>query len=553
MTDRASMLIVNAHVFTANPAQPFAEVVAVRDNRIVFVGSTAAAKDWQEGATRVIDGQGMTLMPGIIDSHYHLFLGSMELGHIQLWEMTSLDELTQTIRRYASEHPEENAFSGAQLRYEVMPSGEPLTRHHLDTIISDRPLTIMAYDHHTGWANTRALEMAGALQGMTTEAGSEIVVGADGLATGELIEPAAYCAVFRHFEAWGGTVKSLMAESLGKPRYGSERERHWVREGLKLTARHGITSIHNMDGNAEQAAFYATLEAAGELTTRINIPYSVFPSTSVSDLDEAVEMAQTYASNKLRSGRAKFFMDGVMESWTAFLLDDYADRAGYKGEALYSDEHFKRMAAACDERHLQITVHAIGDAAVWRTLDGFDYARQQNGARDSRHRVEHIELVHPDDIPRFARLGVMASVQPLHCATNYPEKPEFFPERVGVDRWNRSFAWQYVRGGGARMAFGSDWPVVTQDPMLGIDAALNRRAWGVNQPDHRQSLADSLVSYTRDGAYLEFQETEKGQLKVGMLADMVLLSANVFQIPQDEIKRVHPFMTICDGKIVYEA
>ncbi len=552
MTELADLLIINARVFTADTANPFAGAVAVRGNRIVFVGSAAEVEAWRDSHTRVVDGQGATLMPGIIDSHYHLHLGSMGLAHIQLFEAATLDEVTAIIRRYVDAHPDEPSITGAQLRYEVMPAGQPLTRQHLDAIVSDRPLTIMAYDYHTAWANTRALEAAGKLRDITNRPGSEIVVDTDGLATGELIEPLAYAAVLGHFEAWDATVKSFLPDAFGKPSYGSARDQQWIREGLKLTAQHGITSIHNMDGNAAQAAFYAELEAAGELTTRISIPYSVVPTTRIEDLDEAVEMTRLYQGDKLRAGRVKFFMDGVIESWTAFMVNDYADRPHYKGEALYSAEHFNRMAAACDECGLQITVHAVGDAAVRRTLDGYAHARQVNGVRDSRHRVEHIELVHPSDIPRFAKLGVIASFQPLHCAVDYPQTPEFFPERVGSEAWHRSFAWQYLRGGGARVAFGSDWPVVTQDPMLGIYNALNRQAWSDDQPDHRQSLVDTLLSYTRDGAYTEFQEQHKGQLKVGYLADMVLLSADLFQTPDADIKDVKPVMTICDGQIVYE-
>ena len=542
MPQPASLIITHAHIFTADPDNPIAQAVAIRDNRIIFVGSTTDVEDWRGSSTRVIDGQELSLIPGIVDSHYHLHLGSMELAHIQLWDINSLSELKQTIQAYALDHSDESAFSGAQLRYEVMPMGERLTRHHLDDIIRDRPLTIMAYDHHTAWANTRALEIAGVLQGTPVKAGSEIVMGEDGLATGELREPPAYCAVLKHFEAWDGTVKGLMAETQ-KPTYGSNRERYWLREGLKLTARYGITSIHNMDGNAAQAAFYASIEEAGELTTRINIPFNIFPSTKINDLDEAVDMARIYHGTMLSSGRVKFFMDGVVESWTAFLLN---------GEALYTAEHFNVMAQACDERRLQITVHAIGDGAVRRTLNGFEYAQRINGIRDSRHRIEHIELIHPNDIPRFAELGVIASMQPLHCPIDYPETREIFPERLGVERWSRSFAWQYLRDAGARLTFGSDWPVVSQNPLLGIGAALTRKPWGQGQSDHRQSLEDTLISYTRNGAYTEFQEDFKGQIKVGMLADMVLLSARLLETPEVEFKEIYPLMTLCDGKIVYE-
>ena len=547
------LLILNARVFTADVQQPAAEAVAVAGNRIAFVGSMADAEAWRAGAARVIDGQGCTLTPGIIDSHYHLAFGSTELGHIQLWEVTSLPQLKAVIRAWAAAHPDEPAISGVALRYEILPPGQMLNRHDLDDILSDRPLTILAYDHHTAFANTRALEAAGVLGGAATGPNSEIQMGADGLANGVLVEPAAYCVVLSHFEAWARTVKGLMGVHAGIPRINHARERRWLDEGLKLTASKGITSVHNMDGDAEQAAVYARMAAEGALPVRVNIPYSVFPATAEADLAEASAMAQEYRGPLLSSGRVKFFMDGVLESWTALLLDDYGDRPGWRGDALYSAEHFNRMALACDRRGLQITVHAIGDAAVRRTLDGYALCRDTHGPRDSRHRIEHIEVVHPADLPRFAALGVIASIQPLHAPVTYPETQEVSPARIGAARWWRAYAWQLVRGAGARVAFGSDWPVVTQDVMLGVHAAVNRRPWAEGQPDHRQSLHDTLVSYTREGAYAEFAEQHKGRVCAGMLADLVLWNADLFALPPAALAAVRPALTLCDGRITWQA
>jgi hypothetical protein len=547
----ADLLIRHARVFTADPAQPSAEAVAIEGDRLVFVGSDADADGWR--ARRTIDAQGATLTPGIIDSHYHLLFGSTELGHVQLWDVESLDQLGQVIRAAAADQADDEPISGAQLRYEIMPPGRALTRHDLDAILPDRPLTIMAYDHHTAWANTKALELAGALGGAPTGPNSAIVIGADGLATGELVEPAAYCVVLRHFDAWGRTVKGLMGTTAGAPRLNPARERRWLREGLKLAARSGITSVHNMDGDAEQAAFYARMEADGELTLRVHIPYSIFPTTTLDALDEADDMAHMYTGSRLRSGRVKLFMDGVLESRTALLLDDYADQPGSRGDALYSVEHFERLAVECDRRGLQISVHAIGDAAVRRTLDGYERAQQINGVRDSRHRIEHIELIHPADLPRLARLGVVASMQPLHCPIRYPETHEVAPERIGQRRWGRSYAWQNVRGAGAPLVFGSDWPIVSPSPLLGLHAALTRQPWGADEFDQRQSLADALISYTRAGAHAEFQESVKGQVKVGMLADLALFSADLFATPEADLPRLQVVMTVCGGQIVYEA
>lgn len=548
-----TLLIHHARVFTADPARPTAQAVGIQSNRIAFVGSDEEAEQWRTAATRIIDAGQATVTPGLVDSHYHLFLGSTELGHAQLWDAQSLDQISAIIRAYATAHPDEECVSAVQFRYEILPPGARLTRLDLDAIVPDRPLLIMGYDHHTAWANTRALEIAGALHGAPTGPNSEILMGSDGLATGELVEPAAYAVVLRHFDAWGRTVKGLVGRTAGEPKLNAARDGKALRDGLKLAARYGITSVHNMDGDMEQADFYAGMETSGDLTLRVNVPFSIFPTTTVEDLSEAVEMAQRFTGEKVTSGRVKLFMDGVMESWTAFLLEEYADRPGWLGDTLYSAEHFNWLARECDARALQITVHAIGDGAIRRTLDGYEFAQQANGVRDSRHRIEHIECVHPDDLVRFARLGVIAAMQPYHSPITFPQTHELFPTRVGCERWPRSFAWQNVRGAGARLAFGSDWPVVTPDPMIGMHAALNRRAWAPGIPDQRQSLADTLLSYTREGAYAEFKETQRGQVKPGMLADLVLFSHDLFALPPENITQAYPVLTLFDGRIVFQA
>lgn len=548
-----SLLIHHARVFTADPARPSAQAVGIQGNRIAFVGSDEEAQHWRTAATHVIDAGQATLTPGLVDSHYHLFLGSTELSHAQLWDAHSLDHMREIIRAYAAAHPDEECVSAVQFRYEILRPGERLTRHHLDDMLPDRPLLVMGYDHHTAWANTRALEIAGALHGAPTGPNSEILMGSDGLASGELVEPAAYAVVLRHFDAWGRTVKGLVGRTAGEPRLNAARDSRSLREGLRLAASYGITSVHNMDGDLEQAEFYARMEAAGELTLRVNVPYSIFPTTTVGDLAEAVVMAQRFSGDKVSSGRVKLFMDGVMESWTAYLLEDYADRPGWRGDTLYSAEHFNWLARECDARGLQITVHAIADAAIRRTLDGYELAQKANGVRDSRHRIEHIECVHPDDLVRFARLGVIASMQPYHSPITFPETHELFPTRVGPQRWPCCFPWQNVRGAGARLAFGSDWPVVTADPMAGMHAALNRRAWGPGVPDQRQSLADTLLSYTCEGAYAEFREAQRGQVKPGMLADLALFSHDLFALPPEDIAQARPVLTVFDGRIVFQA
>ena len=201
---------------------------------------------------------------------------------------------------------------------------------------------------------------------------------------------------------------------------------------------------------------------------------------------------------------------------------------------------------------MQVYTHAVGDLGVRRVLDAYENAQKRNGRRDSRHRVEHIELIHPQDLPRFKELGVLASMQPLHSPMRVDEN-DVWPMRVGRQRWPLSFAWQTLRESEARLVFGSDWPVVTQDPLRGVSNAVNRLPWEEGMPHQRQTLADTLIAYTRDAAYAEFQEHQKGQLREGFLADLVMLPEDLFEVPPQEIASLKPSLTMVDGRVVYEA
>jgi len=484
--------------------------------------------------TRVVDAGGRTVMPGFIDTHFHLLWGSLELADAQLGGITTLDELAYLLRKYAAENPDKEWLAGQGMPYLTLPDGASLDRFRLDAVITDRPVALTTYDGHTVFANTEALRRAGLLHSGEAGPGSEFVILPDGTASGELREPGAF-----------RPVVDLIPEP------DEAEKRALLHRGLAESAALGITSVHNMDGSLESLMRFAALEDAGELTLRVYVPYSVKPETVESDLAEAVEMTQLNLGGMARGGAAKFFMDGVIESYTALMLDDYTGAPGNKGSAFYSAEHFNRMATACDALGLQIFTHAIGDAAVRRTLDGYVAAQHTNGARDSRHRVEHLEVVHPDDLPRFRELGVIAAMQPEH-APAVPDGADIWPSRVGPERWDRSFAWRLVRDAGVRLVFGSDWPVVTQNPIHGIHAALNRKPWREGGLDQSQTLEETLASYSRDAAYAEFMESEKGMLKPGYLADLVMLSEDIFACPVEEVGRIRPEMTVVDGRVVFE-
>jgi len=535
MTQPAHLIIENAAVYTVDDANPTAEAVAVRGNRVAFVGSNQDTSSYKAPHTRVVDAGGCTLMPGFIDSHFHLMWGAIGLADAQLFDVRSMPELERALSEQAASNPDEPWVGGQGVSYILPSPTEPLTRHHLDAIVSDRPLTLFSYDFHTVWANTAALNLAGILHGGETGPGSQIVMGADGLATGELREPAAFEQLFEH-----------------RPELSDTRKMELVREALQLMAADGITSIHNMDGTPEQTRLYAAMEDSGYLTARIYMPFDIKPETPIEAITEiAVPMREEFQTQFVRAGAVKFFMDGVLESFTALLLDPYADDQSTVGEALFTQEHFNRMAAEADRLGFQIAVHACGDGAVRRVLDGYEVVRFANGKHDSRHRVEHIELIHPDDVHRFKELGVIVSMQPLHAPMIH-KKPDVWPTRAGRERWHRSFAWRTLLDAGAMLALGSDWSVASFSPSLGLDDALNRQPWG-DEPTIRMTLEEAIAGYTINAAYTEFQEDVKGQIKVDMLADLVLLSENIFEMDTADIANVHPLVTISDGRVVYEA
>jgi predicted amidohydrolase YtcJ len=360
------------------------------------------------------------------------------------------------------------------------------------------------------------------------------VMANDGTASGELREPAAYDLV---------TNK--------RPERSESEKLSLLKQGIKLANSYGITSIHNMDDEDRELAKYDVLESAGDLTLRIDFPLLMKPETPLEDLHIIKDWQKDIKSERLHFGRIKVFMDGVIEATTALMIEPYAHLDSL-GDALFTAEHFNKIAVMADKLGWQISVHAIGDGAVKRTLDGYETARKTNGKRDSRHRIEHIETLHPTDLHRFKELGVIASMQPLHAPQPHRGQYLFWMECVGEGRYAWSFPWQTLREAGAQLAFSSDYPVVTQNPFMGIDASVNRQAWKPNLKNEAQTPEQLLDGYTKAGAYLEFAENKKGQLKEGMLADVVMLNGDIFNVPREDIKDMKADLTIMDGKIVHE-
>ena len=552
----ASLIITNASVLTMDGARPRAGAIAMSGNRISRVGSHADVMAEKGVSTRVVDAGGASLIPGFVEGHMHLFAGAAELSHLQLFGTRGFDELKARTEAYMRANPGDDLIIGEQADYVILGENEPLTRHHLDRIVKDRPILVFSPDHHTAWANTLALEKAGLLKGRKLGPGNEIVMGADGLATGELQEGEAFLPV-RELSRKG------MRDRLGLVTGGEpdpyptkaefESDLETMRVGLAHAAAHGITFIQNMDGNLYTLELLEELQRREALTARVRVPFHFKNFMGLEMLEKASAMAVRYRSPMLASGAVKLFMDGVIDSGTGVMAEDYADRPGWRGEPLFEPARFAAIAVEADRRGLQVAVHAIGDGAVKIVLDGYEAALKANGRRDSRHRVEHVEVIRREDIPRFAQLGVIASMQPPHPPGNHGLPLEPYLSRIGRARWPLAFAWKALREAGARLVFGTDWPVSDIDPLWSIQSAMTRGRWADDLPDNRQSLDQSLRSYTADGAYAGFMEDQTGTLKEGMLADLCLLPVDLEKTDPASFKGIRPRLTVCDGRVAFEA
>lgn len=547
------LIVTNARVLTMDDANPQAEAVAIAGGRILAVGRRAAIEALAGPATRMIDAQGRTALPGFFESHLHLVLGGAELAHLQLGGIYGAEPLGAAFRAYGAANPGKPLLMAQGADY-AMFGGRPITRQDLDAIIADRPVAMTAYDHHTVWANTAALAAAGLLQGAAMPTGHEVVMGRDGLASGELREFEAFAPVI----ALGGELRlNLGIATGGEPDpwpVEAERaiDRAKIARGLAHCAAHGITSMVNMDGNRYTLELLRELRDAGGLTARVKVPFHFKPTMDLSELDRAVAMTRDYDDDWLQSGFVKMFMDGVMDSGTAYRLDDYPGQPGHRSAPLFGPDRFKAIATEIDRCGLQIAVHAIGDGAVRVTIDGLEAARQANGPRDSRHRIEHIELIDRADVPRLGALGIVASLQPSHPpgAMDFPLVPSL--DKVGRNRWPDSFRVRTLAEAGAPLAFASDWPVTDVAVLRNIQAALTRVPYE-GAEDERVGLMAVLRACTAGGAWAAHREGVTGRLIPGLAGDLVVLGGDIEATDPQDVGRMGIALTVCGGRVTHQA
>jgi predicted amidohydrolase YtcJ len=550
----AEIILYNAALITMDDCTT-GTAIALGGGRILAVGNDAPVRALATDETRVIDAQGRTVMPGLNESHVHIFSGSVGLTQLSLFEQHGFEHVAGLIRSYGRDNPDLPILVCLGADYTIFGEATP-TRHQLDAIMADRPLALMSPDFHTVWANTMALEAAGLLHGADLPPGHEIVMGRDGLAHGELREGAAFGPIFdltptKGRDRLGLTTGLDPAESPSPDDLETDRETMFL--GLRHMASFGITSFQNMDGNRYTLERLAELEAEGRLLCRGRVP----GRHVAGDLDTAVAysvaLARDFNSDTLSAGAIKFFADGVLDSHTAIMSEDYADRPGWRGEALYDPEVFNDLCTRADAAGLQIAVHAIGDGASGMTLDALAAARTVNGARDSRHRIEHLEVVREEDFERLKTLDVIPSMQPTHPPGQCGLPMEPTVSRIGEANFARAYAWRRMRDLGLPLILSTDWPVSSVDPWASIHAAMTRMPWHKSQPDNRLTLHEALEGYTTNAAFAEFKEDRKGRLCQGYLADVILLDRDLTETTPEDIADVKCLLTLCGGKVTHDA
>jgi hypothetical protein len=533
----ASLILMNGAVHTMDSARPLAEAVAVAGDKILYVGTTRGTGRFKGAATKTIDLGGRMLLPGFQDSHIHLITGGIELGECNLNGLPDKESIFAAIKDYAAKNPEKPWVTGGGWDLPVFPEANPL-KEDLDTLVPDRPACLSAADGHSSWVNTRALKIAGITKKTPDPAGGRIERDPKtGEPTGTLRESAA------------GLVEKHI------PELAVEDYLKGLRAGLEMARRFGITSIIEASAREKILDAYAALDRSGELTLRVLASLYVDTDKGPSEVDRLRKLRETYRGSHLKSTTAKIFVDGVIESHTAALLEPYLDRPGDRGLPLLEPAAFNALAVALDAAGFQIHVHAIGDRGIRMTLDAMEAAERANGVKDLRHHICHLELIDPTDIPRFKALGVVANFQALWAyADPYITKltiPILGPER---SRWLYPIG--SVARTGAVIAGGSDWSVSSANPLDAIQVAVTRR--GPNEPPGQAWLPDELVdlptmltAYTTSGAYLSHDENVRGTITEGKLADLILLDKDLFKIPASEIHTAKVLLTFFEGREVY--
>ncbi len=536
---KADLIINNARVWTVDPNQPRAGAIAIRGERIVAVGSAGEINSWRGESTRVIDAHGHLLLPGFNDAHVHFANGALSLEALNLRDSATAAEFAQRIAERAAVAPPGEWVTGGGWDDQVWAQkgghDELPTRQLIDATTRSVPVLVSRLDGHMVLANSAALKIIGITRNTPDPPGGEIVRDSNGEATGILKDSAQELAYAK------------------LPPLSHERRLEAVRRAMAYAARIGITSVQDMNVPCEDVAAYAELARGGELTLRIYIAPSIrgWLNQAEAGLQNAI------GSPWLRYGAVKAFADGSLGSSTAYMFAPYRDAPesyGLLREDMLPTDKIRGELIRVDRAGLQACIHAIGDRAVSIVLDLYAEVERQGDSRDRRFRIEHAQHVAPKDFARFRDLHVVASMQPYHAI----DDGQWAERRISQDLATNSYAWRTMLDNNVHLAFGTDWPVAPLEPLTSLYAAITRATLDGRHPngwhcEQKLTVAEAIEAYTLGSAYAEFQEKRKGSITVGKLADVVLLSDDLFSIDPNAIREVRVELTVVGGRIVYQS
>jgi predicted amidohydrolase YtcJ len=536
--EEADLLLTGARVYTLRAGRPWAEAVAIKDGRIVGVGALSDVEAWRGPRTEVIGLDGCMLLPGFQDAHIHPLHGGIVQSQCELHDVQGQDNYLERIARYAAEHTDERWILGGGWSMEDFPGGTP-HRSSLDAIVTDRPVFLPNRDWHGAWVNSVALQLAGIDRSTPDPSGGRIERDHDEEPSGTLHEHA-----------------MDLVERLIPPPTLEQRE-----EGLRVAQRQlhalGVTSWQDAMVGDEELDAYLALARRGELTARVVLSLLWDRDKDEDQLKELIERRDRAQLDGLRASTVKIFQDGVVENYTAAMLEPYLDDSGARtdnsGMSMIEPQALDRYVSLLDAEGFQVHFHSIGDRAVREALDAVEAAQSVNGVNDLRHHIAHIQVIHPDDIPRFASLTVVANAQPFWACMEAQMRNLTIPF-LGPERSRHQYPFASLLHAGATVAFGSDWPVSTPNPLREIEVAVSRtpvddRGVAPFLPQERMSVHDALVAFTMGSAFVNHHENETGSIEVGKLADLVAVDRDLFEA--EPIGETEIVLTLIDGKPVY--
>jgi predicted amidohydrolase YtcJ len=533
----ADVVLTGGAVYTMDARRSWAQAVAIRGGRIVYVGSDAGARPWVGAATRVVPLGGRMVLPGFQDAHVHPVSGGIELGQCDLNNLSTREAIVEKVRACAGTQAGRPWVVGGGWALPAFPGGAP-TRELLDSLVPDRPAYLSAADGHSAWVNSEALRRAGITAATPDPAGGRIERDATGEPTGTLRESA----------------NDLVARLL--PAITAAERLAGLQRALALFAGFGITAVQ--EANASRAALeaYREAERGGTLTLRVAVALSTDAERGPEQVAGLVKLRDEFTSARVRPTAAKIFADGVIEARTAAMLDPYLDRPGQRGEPNLPPDRLNAIVARLVENGFAVHIHAIGDGAVRFGLDALEAAGARAGA-EGRHQLAHIEVIDRKDVPRFRTLGVIANFQPLWAQADTYITDLTVPA-LGPERTRRLYPIADVAAAGGLIAFGSDWSVSSPNPLEGIQVAITRQAPREPRtppllPEQAVDLPTALAAYTIGAAQANGLAQDTGSLEAGKAADLIVLSPNLFTLPPDQIASARVLLTLVEGRPVFRS